>query len=187
MTIGNSGGALLLLSGSGDIIGQSFINDTSGTGASILLNDWTFGVIDGNFLAISSPATLKIFSGTGISGTEIGSATTYTSDGFGFTSTATWTFAGGLSLIDNQTYTAAVISSADLYFPSSDADPYANGYVTQSVSGNLTGSDTVFSANFSAGATAVPFEFETSSGLAILGGAWLLRRHLKNRTKKVKS
>ncbi len=28
-------------------------------------------------------------------------------------------------------------------------------------------------------ATAVPFEFEATGGLAILGGAWLLRRHLK--------
>jgi hypothetical protein len=32
---------------------------------------------------------------------------------------------------------------------------------------------------------AVPFEFEPTGGLAILGGAWLLHRHLKKKTTKL--
>ena len=188
LTIGNSANTTVLSNGT-NAFGQSFINDTNGSASPILLNDWTFMVSD--FMPpftnnpISGLVTLSIYAGTGIGGTLIGSTTTYTTAGSGNSSTATWTFAGGLSLIDNQTYTAAVSSSlTSLNFRTSSANPYANGILTRSNSGDLTGSDTVFTANFSAGATAVPFEFETTSGLAILGGAWLLRRHLKNRTKK---
>ena len=116
----------------------------------------------------------------------IGSATTYTTVSSGENSTATWTFAGGLSLIDNQTYTAVLEknSGGSVKHRISTANPYANGIVTQN-SGNSTGSDTVFSANFSPAPTAVPFDFEPTGGLLVLGGGWLLRRHLKKRAKKV--
>ncbi len=38
---------------------------------------------------------------------------------------------------------------------------------------------------FTSAATAVPFEFEPTAGLAILGGGWLLRKHLKKKATKV--
>jgi hypothetical protein len=191
LTIGNaSSNTDVSNSGGIDTIGQSFINDpANGTGASILLNNWTFRVSEFDFNTFSfipilpNAATLNIYAGTGLGGELKGSTTTYTTDGSGFNSTATWTFAGGLSLIDNQTYTAAVIYSANLIFEASSANPYADGILTQSDSGNLTSYDTVFSANFSA-ATPVPFDFEPTGGLLVLGGGWLLRRHLKKRAKK---
>jgi hypothetical protein len=190
LTIGNSSSNSSIF-GSPNFVGQSFINDpTNGTGASILLNDWTFGVyqFNGGSLTnqpITGSAILKIYAGTGIGSTLIGSATTYTTAGSGVNSTANWTFAGGLSLIDNQIYTAVLekTSGASPQFRTSNANPYANGIVTQN-SGNSTGSDTVFSANFSAAPTAVPFDFEPTGGLLVLGGGWLLRRHLKKRAKK---
>ena len=190
LTIGNASRDTLVSSFGSDTIGQSFINDPSGTGASILLNNWTFQVneedLDYNPFPLFSPdIVLNIYAGTGIGGSPIGSATTYTTGGSGTNSTATWTFTGGLSLIDNQTYTAAVISSANLNFVASSANPYADGIVTRSVSGNLTGHDTVFSANFSSAPTPVPFDFEPTGGLLVLGGGWLLRRHLKKRANKV--
>jgi len=193
LTIGNSfQNANVGNAGGGRTIGQSFINDpTSVPGTSILLNDWTFRINQGsmNPAPLSSAATLNIYAGTGIGGELKGSATTYTTAGSDVNSTATWTFAGGLSLMDNQTYTAAVISSAGLSFAASNSlvspsiDRYANGFVTRSSGGNLTTFDTVFSANFSE-ATPVPFDFEPTGGLLVLGGVWLLRRHLKKRAKK---
>ena len=189
LTIGNASSNTNVSGTSANVVGQSFINDPiNGTGASILLNDWTFQVNQRNpplpaSNPLSSAATLNIYAGTGLGGELKGSTTTYTTDGSGFNSTATWTFAGGLSLIDNQTYTAAVIYSANLIFEASSANPYADGILTQSDSGNLTSYDTVFSANFSA-ATPVPFDFEPTGGLLVLGGGWLLRRHLKKRAKK---
>ncbi len=171
---------------SGDTIGQSF-NFNSGT-ATYLLEDWTFAVRqfnNGNFDPLSASATLNIYAGTGVGsiGSEIGSVANYNSSVLldGYLTAAKWTFAGGLSLNSNQTYTAAVITSAGLNFAASNANPYINGIVTRDLSGNLTGTDTVFSAT----ATPVPFDFEPTSGLLVLGGGWLLRRHLKKRAKKV--
>lgn len=197
LTIGNASTNLSgVASGS---LGQSFINDpTSITGASILLNNWTFNVGEfvfdfDTFTGTTNPllpntATLNIYAGTGIGGELKGSTTNYTTAGSGNNSTATWTFAGGLSLIDNQTYTAAVIYPAELKFAISDStiapnvDVYANGIAT--LDGvNFTNVDTVFSATFSE-ATPVPFEFEGTGGMLVLGGGWLLRRHLKKRAKK---
>ncbi|MEI6328857.1 MAG: hypothetical protein WCP16_06470 [Pseudanabaena sp. ELA645] len=195
LTIGNASRNVNVGNDDGSTIGQSFINDpTSVTGVSILLNDWTFRVNERSGFSgfpLFSAATLNIYAGTGIGGELKGSSTDYTTAGSGSNSTATWTFAGGLSLIDNQTYTAAVISSATLSFGASDSaldpniDRYANGFVTRSVAGDLTAIDTVFTANFSpAAATPVPFEFEGTGGVLVLGGGWLLRRHLKKRAKK---
>lgn len=175
-------------------VSQSFVNDTTGTGASVLLNDWTFAVTEFNGSideqdALFTAATLNIYAGTGIGGTLIGSATTYDSSVIlaGFKA-AKWTFgAGGLSLIDNQTYSAAVISSdfQVIDFETSDANPYPNGLVTRSDGAeDLSSYDTVFSANFSSAPTPVPFEFEPTGGLLVLGGGWLLRRHLKKKAKK---
>jgi hypothetical protein len=192
LTIGNASSNTFVGNiGGTQTVGQSFINDpTSVTGASILLNDWTFKVSDtsGFPAPLSGLATLNIYAGTGIGGELKGSTGTYTTAGSLFNDTATWTFAGGLSLIDNQTYTAAVISSATLSFAASDASPYLDGYLTTTNAGlaGIIGQsyDTVFSANFSSAPTAVPFEFDPTGGLLVLGGGWLLRRHLKKRAKK---
>ena len=177
---------------SGETFSQSF--NINGTGASILLNDWTFAVTEPPFdpespnVPLFSTPILNIYEGNGLlrgSATAVNSSVTLA----GFTA-AKWTFAGaGLSLLDNQTYTAAV-SSGTLKFEASNVDVYANGFLTSSdsVSASFLGTnyDTVFQANYSSAPTAVPFEFEPTGGLLVLGGGWLLRRHLKKRATKVK-
>lgn len=193
LTIGNTSSNSGFLPIGSDRVGQSFTNDpTNVTGASILLNNWTFGVYENSgspsfsLVPLFRPTTLNIYAGTGLGSTPIGSSSTYTTAGSTFSdATATWTFAGGLSLIDNQPYTA-VLDRSGINFRASNANPYADGILTKSTSGNLTGSDTVFTANFSSAPTAVPFEFEPTGGFLVLGGGWLLRRHLKKRATKVK-
>ncbi len=69
----------------GTNIGQSFINDPSGTGATIKLNDWTFGLDSAADANDALTRTLSIFLGGGNSGTLVGSSTT----------TALSSFAGG--------------------------------------------------------------------------------------------
>ena len=209
MTIGNSSKTAGISTILPNVIGQSFINDpTKVTGTSILLNDWTFNAYEaGTYARIYGPLTLNIYAGTNLGSialdrngynyytdtgvTLIGSSTTYTTAGSFWDSTATWTFAGGLSLIDNQTYTAAVTSPIPngfaLLIGASGGNPYANGYLTTTNPNSLGQDwDTVFTANFSAAPTPVPFEFEPTGGLLVLGGGWLLRRHLKKRATKVK-
>jgi len=118
----------------------------------------------------------------------IGSASTYDSVTLAGDNAAKWTFTGGLSLFADQTYTAAVITSGDLVFHVSTANPYANGFLTSTDLDitNIVGEsyDTMFLANFSSAPTPVPFEFEPTGGLLFLGGGWLLRRHLKKRSMK---
>ncbi len=193
-TIGNTSGVNRVGSGIGfTTLGQSF--NINGTGASILLNDWTFAVFEtdglGDPIPFTSLATLNIYEGNGIGGTFRGSATAFDSSvTLAGRNAAKWTFTGGgLSLLDNQTYTAAVFSSGDLSFDVSSSNVYDNGYLTASDPdfASLLGTsyDTVFEANYSS-ATPVPFEFEPTGGLLVLGGGWLLCRHLKKRATKVK-
>jgi hypothetical protein len=150
-------------------------------------------VIDFDFDTGSNPVIgreLRVFTGNGNSGTQIGSSlTSIVTTLAGLTATR-WTFAGGLPLIDNQTYTAVLVggtSFADglLVFDASDANPYANGFATLG-SNPITDFDTVFSANFSSAAAPIPFDFEPSAGLAVIGGLWLGRKYLKNRQNKLK-
>ena len=189
LTIGNTSIDNGLGTGAGGIstVGQSFINDPSATGTSVLLNDWTFALNESSQPLFSS-ATLNIYAGTGIGGTLIGSASTYDSVTLAGDNAAKWTFTGGLSLFADQTYTAAVITSGDLVFHVSTANPYANGFLTSTDLDitNIVGEsyDTMFLANFSSAPTPVPFEFEPTGGLLVLGGGWLLRRHLKKKAKK---
>lgn len=176
----------------GDDIGQSFINDPTGTGASILLNDWTFAVIDLDFDTGSNPVIgreLRVFTGNGNSGTQIGSSLTSIVTTLAGLNATRWTFAGGLTLIDNQTYTAVLVGGTSfpigfLLFNASSANPYANGFATSGSEplGESEEVDTVFSANFAP----IPFDFEPSAGLAVIGGLWLGRKYLKNRQNKLK-
>jgi hypothetical protein len=194
LSIGNSSNNITF---GGDDIGQSFINDPTGTGASILLNDWTFAVIDLDFTSVPfNPVPvigreLRVFTGNGNSGTQIGSSLTSTVTTLAGRTATRWTFAGGLTLIDNQTYTAVLVGGTSfpggiLVFDASDVNPYANGFTTSGSNPFSADFDTVFSANFSSAAAPVPFDFEPSAGLAVIGGLWLGRKYLKNRQNKLK-
>ncbi len=159
--------------------GQSFVNDPSGNGTTILLNDWTFAFFAGN-IATAAGETLNIYEGTGNGGTLRGSSNTATITTLNGFSAVTWTFAnGGLSLIDRDTYTANINTANTLNYEIATIDVYLNGLLTSDAV-QLTGFDTVFQGNFSS-ATAVPFEFEPTGGLMVVGGVWLLRRHLKKK------
>jgi hypothetical protein len=158
--------------------GQSFVNDPSGNGTAILLNDWTFAFLTGN-IATAAGETLNIYAGTGNGGLLKGSSNITaitTLNGF---SAVTWTFAGGLSLIDKDTYTANINTANALNFQFSSGTPYLNGVLTSDAV-PVSSLDTTFQGNFSS-ATAVPFEFEPTGGLMVVGGVWLLRRHLKKK------
>ena len=132
---------------------------------------------------------LRIFDGNGNGGNQIGSSlTSIVTNLAGFTATR-WTFAGGLTLIDNQTYKAVLVGGTSflggfLLFNVSSANPYTNGFATSGSEplGESEEVDTVFSANFAP----IPFDFEPSAGLAVLGGLWLGRKYLKNRQNKLK-
>jgi hypothetical protein len=55
-----------------------------------------------------------------------------------------------------------------------------NGYQFSDNNGSSYSSSTIFNS-FEIQATEVPFEFEASGGVAILGGAWLWRKQLQKR------
>ncbi|MEI6428010.1 MAG: hypothetical protein WCO45_06410 [Pseudanabaena sp. ELA607] len=127
--------------------------------------------------------TLNIYTGgNGSAGTLVGSSTSTSLSSFGTGgNSVTWTFAAGLALTDNALYSAIVATGGGINFSEQSANPYPNG---TEILGTTPQSffDTVFQGNFSATpVTAVPFEFETTSGLAILGGAWLVRRRLQQK------
>jgi hypothetical protein len=125
--------------------------------------------------------TLNIYTGgSGSTGTLVGSSTSTALSSFGSGNSVTWTFAAGLALTDNALYSAIVATGGGINFSEQGANPYPNG--TEIGGGVQAAYDTAFQGNFSAtSATAVPFEFETTSGLAILGGAWLVRRRLQQK------
>lgn len=164
--------------------GQSFINDpTGGTGANIQLNDWTFGFGSSGVATSALGTQLSIYLGEGNGGTLVGSSTNTTISSFYATNASVkWTFTGGLILADNVTYTAVVDSPTSFLYVFS-GDTYANGKFTSgtTTSGTI---DRIFSANFSTVSTPVPFEFETTSGLAILGGAWLMHQRWQKKAAK---
>ena len=159
-------------------LGQSFINDPSGTGATIKLNSWTFRLADATSATAVLVRTLNIYLGTGNGGTLVGSSTTTASSSFAGGNSVQWTFAGGLNIIDNLTYSSVISGNSNIRV-SAGNNPYANGV---EVADTFTDpdSDLVFQGNFSAAAP-VPFEFEASGGLAMLGAGWLLRRHLQKK------
>jgi hypothetical protein len=179
-TIGNN---LSENSFGGTNIGQSFINDPTSTGTIINLNSWTFGLAAESVgvAANSTLTNLSIFLGTGNGGRLIGSSTTTSlAPVSGIVNPATpitWTFAGGLQLRDNVTYTAVIVGNTPISFRGSVTNPYPNG---GEFDARFTGSagassvlDTVFRGNFSAIDTTpipIPFEFSPVVGLSVLGG-----------------
>jgi hypothetical protein len=125
---------------------------------------------------------LNIYTGgNGSAGTLVGSSTSTALSSFGSGNSVTWTFAAGLALTDNVLYSAMVATGGGITFSDQNGNLYASG-TEVSVTVPQTAYDLVFQGNFSAtSATAVPFEFETTSGLAILGGAWLVRKRLQQK------
>jgi hypothetical protein len=172
-------------------VGQSFINDSTGNGTAIKLYDWTFGLSQTS-ISSALTKTLDIYRDTdnsgafiGTNGTVVGSSTVTSLSSFAGGNSVTWTFTGGLDLIDNATYYAIIrysrssIGNIFLQKNPSGSDPYLDGlFISGATPGPLT--DTVFQANFSP-PTPVPFEFDPTGGLMVLGGGWLLRRHLKKK------
>jgi hypothetical protein len=158
--------------------GQSFKNNPAGSGASIFLDDWTFAYNDLSNANADLSKTLSIYLGGGNGGTLLYNSTSTTLVTFAGFNSVKWTFSGA-SLTDNAIYTAVIQGSSAALRQDFSTNPYPDGNVF-SDSTDLTTRDTVFQANFSS-ATPVPFEFEPTGGLLILGGGWLLRRHLKKK------
>ena len=102
---------------------------------------------------------------------------------FIFTPTSTFTF------LPDTRYWLLVDATAGAYFWSGNSPAITptgisgithNGYQVSSNNGSIYSSSPIFNS-FEILATEVPFEFEASGGLAILGGAWLWRKQLQKR------
>ena len=154
--------------------GQSFINDPSGSGASINLNTWTLVFQPLASQTTAAATTLTIYNGTGNGGTIVGTSSDTSTLTIAGSPAVTWTFAGGLQIIDNSTYTAVLAPS--LTSRASSNNPYPNGLVTVST-GIEPIFDLVFEGTFSA-VTPVPFEFSPALGLGVLGGLWAAKKFL---------
>ena len=77
-------------------IGQSFINDpTTGTGATIFLNDWTFTFDTAINDNAALTKTLSIYSGGGNGGTLLANSNTAVAVTFATLPSVRWTFASG--------------------------------------------------------------------------------------------
>jgi hypothetical protein len=169
-------------SGSSANVGQSFINDpTPPTGTTINLNTWTFGFADVGSQTAAQGTTLRILLGTGNGGMMVsgGMSNTTSTTTFGSPSTfaVTWTFAGGLQIIDNQTYTAVLAPNLNYRLDTSGGGAYSNGVVTVGTTPFPT-QDLVFRGTFS---VPVPFEFSPALGLGAFGGLFALKQLVKKK------
>ena len=170
-TIGNS---VLTANISGSNIGQSFINDPSGSGATINLNTWTLAFVNAANQTTAAAVILTIFNGTGNGGTQVGTSSSTSTLTFASSPAVTWTFASGLQITDNAIYTAVLAPNLSYSFNTSN--PYPNDSVTVG-STPLPSLDLVFQGTFSA-VTPVPFEFSPALGLGVLGGLWAAKKFL---------
>ena len=175
LNIGNSVGNN---TGGGSNVGQSFINDPLGTGSLIKLNTWTVSLASAFDQTTALSSVLSIYSGIGNSGTLVGTSSTTASSTFDLGNSVTWTFTGGLQVTDNATYTAVLDSNLN-YRTNVGVNPnpaYPNGAATVDTS-VVANTDLVFQGAFS-DAAPIPFEFEPSFGILLLGGAWAGKRAL---------
>lgn len=159
--------------------GQSFINDPSGTGSTIKLNTWTFSFGDAPSRTEALSVVLSIYNGIGNGGTVVGTSSTTATSAFDFGNSVTWTFTGGLDITDNATYTAVLAPFLNYRLNGIGTDPnpaYPNGTLTSGTI-PIANFDFVFEATFSE--VPIPFEFEPSLGILLLGGAWAGNRALK--------
>ena len=147
----------------------------------INLNTWTFSFFNAANQTTARNSVLRIFTGAGNGGSIVGTSSSAANSTFdspnGFS--VIWTFAGGLQLTDTTTYTAVLAPNLNYrlnyYFEINHA--YANGALTYGTASDPD-ADTVFQATFSS-ATPVPFDFDPSFGVLLLGGAWAGNRALK--------
>jgi hypothetical protein len=130
---------------------------------------------------------LKIYEDAGNAGVFKGSSIGSTTTTFAGGNSVQWNF-NSLALTDNIEYTAVVDGAANsLLYNFNDPYMLANdvykdgGLITNGTDASYYSTvDLVFKGNFSS-ATPVPFEFDPTGGLLVLGGGWLLRRHLKKK------
>lgn len=172
-TIGNSSANS---NGTNVNLGQSFRNDPSASGSSINLETWTFSFFDVASQTTALSSVLTIYTGVGNGGSTVG---TSSNTAFGGGNAVTWTFNGGLSIIDNVTYSAVLAPNLAIKTNSGlNPNPaYLDGAFTFG-STSFNSDDTVFEATFS-NVTSVPFDFDPSFGVLLLGGAWAGNKALK--------
>jgi hypothetical protein len=91
----------------------------------------------------------------------------------------TWTFTGGLKIIDNLTYTAVLAPNLNFKVSNSNPSVYPDGSIRIN-SFPLANFDLVFQGTFSS-ATPVPFEFSPALGLGVLGGLFALKKLVKKK------
>jgi hypothetical protein len=167
--------------GNGGDAGQSFINDSGGSGATVYLNSWTFALPSAADANNANALTLRIYSGIGNAGSLVGSSIGSTTTTFAGQPGVQWNF-NSLPLTDNLTYTAVMSgsSSGNPFFLYTTSNPYPNGGLVQGTDDYAgSGYDMVFQGQFSA--APIPFGFEPTGGLAVLGGAWLLHKRLQKK------
>ena len=102
---------------------------------------------------------------------------------FTFTPTSTFTFAADTRywLLHDATAGSYLWGSNNpVITPTGISGITFNGYQVSTNNGGIYTNDTNFSS-FKINATAVPFEFEATGGLVMLGGAWLLHKHLQKK------
>ncbi len=147
----------------------------------INLNTWTFSFFNAANQTTARNSVLRIFTGAGNGGSIVGTSSSAANSAFDQGNSVIWTFAGGLQLTDTTTYTAVLAPNLNyrLNFDGAPNPAYANGVLTIGTN-SIASLDTVFEATFSdPNATPVPFDFDPSFGVLLLGGAWAGNRALK--------
>jgi hypothetical protein len=113
-----------------------------------------------------------------------------TVNNFTFTPTSTFTFLADTRywlLVDRTTATVGSYSwrvSNPSITPTGISGITSNGYQSSGNNGTDYSNSSFFNSfdiQVTEAATAVPFDFDPSFGVAFLGGGWLLRKHLKKK------
>ena len=106
------------------------------------------------------------------------------SNNFTFTPTSTFTFAADTRywLVVSGAGTNYVWRGSNpIIAPSTTAISSFDGYAVSINGGTSYTANSLPFNTFEINATAVPFEFEATGGLVMLGGAWLLHKHLQKK------
>jgi hypothetical protein len=161
--------------GGGASLGQSFINDPTDS-STVYLNSWIFSFANATAANTANALTLNVYSGIGNVGTLVGSSIGSATTTFNGQNSVVWTLPS-IALTANSPYTVAMIgnTTGGLF---NSTDVYGNGTLVN-LNQTFPNSDMVFQGQFSA--APIPFGFEPTGGLAILGGAWLLHKRLQKK------
>lgn len=104
---------------------------------------------------------------------------------FTFTPTSTFTFAADTRywiLVDATAGAYDWRANSPAVTPTGISGITFNSYQLSGDNGSTYSNSALFNSfDINATAVPVPFEFEATSGLAMLGGAWLLRKHLQKK------